>query len=189
MVLLLPLVQQAVGDGLQEVADSQGDFFIVHRHPHANAVNAQVMENGSGLAPGEREQDSVSKGFSSLCPLDSAGTKKRFSSVNLESVQARVLIFSHCSQTTQIISTSPSSRAENQQRSKHSVLTRALCPVHIPENVLTAARISSGFLVSISCSSKLTPLFWKILSAPASSRPRTMRLFAAWVRGRRTRGQ
>lgn len=60
------------------------------------------------------------------------------------------------------------------------LLTRALCPVHMPESVLTAARISSAFLVSISCSSKLTPLFWKILSAPASSRPRTMRLFAAW---------
>lgn len=61
--------------------------------------------------------------------------------------------------------------------------------MHIPESVLTAARISSGFLVSISCSSKLTPLFWKILSAPASSRPRTMRLFAAYMGGRKTRGQ
>lgn len=74
MVLLLPLAQQAVSDGLQEVADSQGDFFIVHRHPHANAVDAQVMEDGSGLAPGRREQDIVSKGLSSLCSLASTGT-------------------------------------------------------------------------------------------------------------------
>lgn len=114
MVFLLPLAQQAVGDGLQEVADSQGDFFIVHRHPHANAVDAQVMENGSGLASARREQDSVSKGLSFLCPLGSAGTKKLFSSVNPESVQ-EVLIFSHCSQTTQTTAISPSPGAKGKR--------------------------------------------------------------------------
>lgn len=57
-MLLFPLAQQAVSDGLQEVADSQGDFFIVYRHPHADVVDAQVMENGCSLASERREQGS-----------------------------------------------------------------------------------------------------------------------------------
>lgn len=60
-----------------------------------------------------------------------------------------------------------------------SPLTRALCPVHIPDNVRTAARIISGLPVVIRFSSRGTPLFWKILSAPASSLANTMRLLAA----------
>lgn len=64
-------------------------------------------------------------------------------------------------------------------------LTLALCPVHIPEKVLIAARIISGFLVLISSISKLMPLFWKILSAPASSLARTIKLFAAFRGGLR----
>lgn len=123
MVLLFPLAQQAVGDGLQEVADSQGDFFIVHRHPHANAVDAQVMENGSGLAPERREQDSVSKSLSFLCPLGLAGTKKLFSSVNPESVQGRVLISSHCSQTTQTTAISRSLGAKGNSSEGQSTLS------------------------------------------------------------------
>lgn len=66
-------------------------------------------------------------------------------------------------------------------------LTRALCPEHIPESVLTAARTSSGFLVPISLKSRFRPLFWNIRSAPASSRPRTMRLLAAWFGRERKR--
>lgn len=58
-------------------------------------------------------------------------------------------------------------------------LTRALCPVHIPDNVRAAARIISGLPVSIRVSNRGTPLFWKILSAPASSLANTMRLLAA----------
>lgn len=61
MVLLLALPQQAVSDGLQEVADSQGDLLIVHRHPRADVVNAHVMEDGSGLTP-KGESRAVSKG-------------------------------------------------------------------------------------------------------------------------------
>lgn len=61
----------------------------------------------------------------------------------------------------------------------HDMLTRALCPVHIPDKVRTAARIISGLPVSIMLSSRGTPLFWKILSAPASSLDSTIRLLAA----------
>lgn len=60
-----------------------------------------------------------------------------------------------------------------------SMLTRALCPVHIPDRVRTAARIISGLPVSIMLSSRGTPLFWNILSAPASSLDSTIRLLAA----------
>lgn len=61
-------------------------------------------------------------------------------------------------------------------------LTLARWPVHIPDNVRMAARIISVFPVSMSCMSRATPLFWKILSEPASSRARTIRLLAAWSR-------
>ncbi len=59
------------------------------------------------------------------------------------------------------------------------LLTLALWPTHIPDRVRMAARIISGFPVSMSCTSKGTPLFWNILSAPASSLDRTIRLLAA----------
>lgn len=64
-------------------------------------------------------------------------------------------------------------------RTPPPALTLARWPLHMPDRVRTAASISSGLLVSTSCSRRATPLFWKILSAPASSRPRTMRLLAA----------
>ena len=65
-------------------------------------------------------------------------------------------------------------------RSPAPALTLARWLLHMPDKVRTAASISSGLFVSKSCISRATPLFWKILSAPASSRLRTMRLLAAW---------
>jgi len=98
VLLLLPLAQQAVGDGLQEVADSQGDFFIVCRHPHTDVVDAQVMENGGGLAPERRARQPLAKdtSLSFLPALERSGsacTKTTFSQGNHQSVQGRVLLF------------------------------------------------------------------------------------------------